>query len=399
MQTIAFSRGVTALPVPATVPATADAIAFESGLACPDLLPDLGEIAAEAASRRRSETLQYGPRPGLPDLRGWIAQYMKEDGVPNSAAERVLVVNGAKQGLELLCRLLLDEGDSIVVTAPTYFTAIPIFRSFGARLIQIAQDNDGLVVDELKDRLDHLSSRGGSMPKFVYDVPDFHNPTGVTMSYARRKALLEICAQRNIMIVEDSPYRKIRFEGDSLPSLKALDTADIVLALGTFSKLVAPGLRVGWISATPEIVKRLAQIKADAGSCPLTQRIITEFCKSGRLGNHVANVRRAYGEHRDRMVAALRRSIDGISFSIPTGGYYLWIKLPEYIDADDLERRAHDEGVAVLSGTRFFASSEVMNNAAPSRYVRLAYSFATLEQIDEGVERLARAFKAIVRDS
>ena len=224
------------------------AIAFDSGHAFPGVLPDLTEFAASALSDHRPETLQYAPRPGLPELRTWIAEYMTGDGVANFTADNVQVVNGAKHGLELVCRLLLDEGDSIVVTAPTYFTAIPIFKSFGVEFIEIAQDNDGLMVDELSRALEEGKRNGRRLPKFIYDVPDFHNPTGVTMSRARREALIELAAAFGIYIVEDSPYRKVRFEGESQPSLKALDRRNTVLTLGTFSKLLAPGLRIGWIA-------------------------------------------------------------------------------------------------------------------------------------------------------
>ena len=176
---------------------------------------------------------------------------MAADGIAASR-ENVLVTNGAKHAIDLICRVLLDEGDAIVVTRPTYFTAIPIFRSYGVRFIEVGQDHDGLDVAELS-RSSRIRDRDGQRaPKFIYNVPDFHNPTGVTMSLERRKALIELASERGIHIIEDSPYRSVRFEGKSLPSLKALDPYDTVFYVGTFSKLMAPGLRVGWTIAPPE---------------------------------------------------------------------------------------------------------------------------------------------------
>src|SRR5207244_3831448 len=199
--------------------------------------------AEKALTTYRHETLQYGVRPGLPDLREWIAGAMNMDGA-NVTPGEIFVTNGAKQGIELVCRLLLDEGDSIVVTAPTYFTSIPIFKSF---------------------------------------------------------------------------------EGTSEPSLKALDRDKNVLHLGTFSKLLAPGIRIGWVAGSPDLLARMIQLKADGGSSPLAQRIIVEWCKAGNLAAHTANVQRTYRLHRDRMVAALRRDLPEVSMLVPEGGYYLWL--------------------------------------------------------------------------
>lgn len=379
-------------PNPATM-AHSSAISFDSGHAFPGVLPDLTEVANVALNTFRSETLQYAPRFGLPELRTWIAEYMTSDGAANLTAENVLVVNGAKHGLELVCRLLLDEGDSVVVTAPTYFSAIPILKSFGVEFIEVSQDSDGLNVDELRRLLEDFKRNGRRLPKFIYDIPDFHNPTGVTMSRSRREALIDLSASFGIFIVEDSPYRKVRFEGESQPSLKALDRGNTVLTLGTFSKLLAPGLRIGWIAGPSEILARIAQLKSDAGSCPLTQRLIIEFCRAGKLPGHTRRVQEVYGTHRDRMVAAVRRELPEVGFNAPDGGYYLWLTLPERCDGDDLAKRADQEGVIVVPGSKFFAASGWRGDGqpAPRNYIRAAYSHASLDEIDEGVRRLGRA--------
>jgi 2-aminoadipate transaminase len=393
-------RAAALAPSPAaTIPA--GAIPFESGHAFPGILPDLSAESHKALGTFRPETLQYAPRPGLSQLREWIAEYLRDDGAVSRSAEEILVTNGAKHALELVCRLLLNEGDAIVVTAPTYFTAIPIFRSFGVEFIEIAQDSDGLVVDQLRECLRQRLARGDGLPKFVYDVPDFHNPTGVTMSRLRREALLDVAEEFGIFLVEDSPYRKVRFEGESQSSSQALDRSQRVLGLGTFSKLLAPGLRIGWLSGSPDLLNRAVQLKSDGGSCPLTQRLILEFCKSGRLTEHIGLVQRTYRSHRDRMVAALAKEIPEASFTKPQGGYYLWLAFPTSIDTDALAKLALAEGAVVLPGSKFFARNSGAGSTppAPRNYLRLAYSHATPDEIDEGISRLARAYRALTRAS
>jgi 2-aminoadipate transaminase len=291
--------------------------------------------------------------------------------------------------------ILLDEGDAIVVTTPTYFTAIPIFRSYGARFIEVGQDRDGLDVAELTRILALRQRDGLAPPKFIYNVPDFHNPTGVTMSLERRKALIQLATERGIQIVEDSPYRRVRFDGTSLPSLKALDTDDTVVYVGTFSKLMAPGLRVGWAVAPTDMIARMIQLKSDGGSCPLTQRIIAEFLGGGRLPEHIERVQATYRQNRDAMVAALRRELPDATFEIPQGGYYVWLTLPDGVDGDRVARLALDGGVTVLAGSKFFASPD---KPYPRNHLRVAYSHATADEVDNGIRMLAAAYRAVTGD-
>jgi 2-aminoadipate transaminase len=316
---------------------------------------------------------------------------MAADGIA-ATREQILVTNGAKHAIDLVCRVFLDEGDAIVVTRPTYFTAIPIFRSFGVRFIEVGQDRDGLNVDELRTILARRDHEGLVNPKLIYNVPDFHNPTGVTMSLERRKALIALVSERGIRVVEDSPYRKVRFEGGSIPSLKALDPGDTVIYVGTFSKLMAPGLRVGWAVAGTDTIARMIQLKSDGGSCPLTQRIITEFLAGGRLNAHIDRVQTTYRQNRDAMVAALKRDLPEAYFEIPEGGYYVRVTLPDDVDADRLVRLGVDGGVTVLPGSKFFASTEVPH---PKNHLRIAYSHATPDEIDDGIRRLATAYRTI----
>jgi 2-aminoadipate transaminase len=388
MHAVSWARRAAQLSPAMPAPAPVGNISFDSGHAFPGVLPDLTREAEGALSRCRTETLQYAPRPGLGDLRRWIAEYMRADGA-RVGPENILVTNGAKHAIELMCRLLVDEGDTVVVTAPTYFSAIPIIRSFGATFLEIGQDEDGMDVAELAALLERLTRDGRPLPRFIYNVPDFHNPTGITMSVERRTALIELAVRYQIFIIEDSPYRKVRFEGESVPSLKALDTDDVVVQLGTFSKLMAPGLRVGWAAAPPAVVARMAQLKTDAGSCPLTQRIILEFCNAGRLESHTTRVQAAYRANRDRMVTAIRQAIPDAAMTVPHGGYYLWLTLPADKDGDAIADRASAMGVTILSGSKFFARTDVPH---PKNHIRVAFSHATLDEIDEGVRRLAGAY-------
>lgn len=371
-------------------------IAFDSGFAFPHLFPDLVEIASRALTVHAGVTLQYSTPQGEPALREWIAGYMRADGCA-AQAENILVVNGAKHGIDLVCRLLLDEGDSVVVTAPTYFTVIPILKSFGADLYEIGQDDEGISVTELGALFHRLRSEGKDLPKFVYNVSDFHNPSGVTMSLGRRRALIRLCADNGVYIVEDNPYRRVRFEGDEIPTLKALDTDDAVIHVATFSKLIAPGLRMGWVAAHPHLIARMMQLKSDGGSNPLIQQIVYDFCNSPAFEAHATRVQDTYREHRDRMVAAFARELPQARIDVAHGGYYVWVTLPSGVDGDALAKKAAEDGVNIIPGSKFFAGQGgYPANQRPGRdHVRLSYSFATLEQIDEGVRRLGQAYRAL----
>lgn len=392
-----LARRASALPATlpeSTIPAEIDpgTICFDSGFAFPPLLPDLSSVASKVLTEGRDEALQYSNTQGRSGLRRWIADYMNDDGCRVGASD-ILVTNGAKNGIDLVCRLLLDEGDAIVVTAPTYFTAIPIFRSFGVALIEVAQDAHGMIVDRLAERLAGMRARREPLPKFIYNVPDFHNPSGLTMPLGRREALLALAAEYNVPVVEDAPYRRVRFEGGDVASLKALDTGGRVIHLGTFSKLIAPGLRIGWIAAEQALISRLMRLKCDGGTSALLQGIVYGFCQSDTFDAHVQRVRDTYRQHRDTMIAALRRDLPGVAFLVPEGGYYVWLTLPAGIDAGEVAAKASDAGVQVLPGSRFFANAEAAGDA--DRYLRLSYSYSTPEQIGAGISTLAEVFAVL----
>jgi len=360
-------------------------IMFASGDAYPESLPDVSEFAQIAAVKHRTETLQYAPRPGLPELREWIAASLAADGI-RVGADSILVCNGAKQGIELACKLFLDPGDAIVVTRPTYQSALGVFHGWEAAFVEVRMDADGMIVDELAQTLAERERRGLAAPKLLYDIPEFHNPTGVTLSGKRRQQLVELAARYRMLVLEDDPYRRIRFSGEPTPPIQSFDGHGGVIGLGTFAKLVAPGLRLGWVIARPDIVAQMAAMKADGGTTAFTQRILVEYCRAGRLEPDIRERVRTYRAHRDIMARAVREQLPQATFQLPEGGYYLWLRLPDGGDGDRLAALAEQQGVQVLPASHFHATP------GPKNYVRLAYSYASPSEIVEGVRRLAIAF-------
>jgi 2-aminoadipate transaminase len=365
-------------------PAPANIIRIGGGLGFPPELPD---IAAEAmaAARDRKEGLQYGPLFGLNDLRDAIVRYLADDGIAASR-DNILIVNGAKQGLDLACRVFMEKGDTIIVSRPTYMTAVSILKTHEVGFLGIDLDRDGMRVDQLEEQLEARRRRGDAPPKLLFEVPDFHNPTGITMSAARRRRLVELAIEHDFRILEDDPYRRIRFDGDPVPPIKSFDADGHVIGLGTVSKILAPGLRIGWVNADPEIVRRMAAQKPDHGTNPFVQRIVTQLFENGKVDEHIATIKRALRGHRDTMIAAIQRHLPGCTVEAPKGGYFLWVELPPSVDSDELVRRARDHGVEVFSGRISFAAD------APGNFLRLAYSFCTPEEIKTGVARLGAAY-------
>lgn len=383
-----------------TAPATHDrheSISFDSGHAFPGILPDLSGVAQHALSTRTAEMLQYGPRQGLAEMRQWISDYLKSDHA-DVPPEEILVVNGAKHGIELVCRLLLDEGDTVVVTAPTYYTALPILKSFGASFIEVSQDGNGITIESIEDAIQWLQSKDRPLPKFIYNIPDFHNPTGITMPRSRREALLALAHRHGIYVVEDSPYRALRYEGETQPLLKALDTSGLVINVGTFSKILAPGLRIGWLACRSDLLMRMMHLKTDGGTSPLVQRLLVDYLTEDRLASHTALARTTYRKHRDEMLRLLAREMPDVTTAVPQGGYYLWLKLPGNASGDELARRAEDMGVTIYPGSKFYAaqSDGYPHNAKPElSHIRLTFSHAGLPEIEEGIRRLATAWASM----
>ena len=365
---------------------TPGAIVLNSGLAYPPLLPDVVREAMEAMRDRPGESLQYGPLMGLDDLRDAVAAFVAADGV-TSGRENILITYGAKSALDLACRVFVEPGDRIIVTRPTYMTALQIMRCHGASFLDIGHDAEGFDTEELEARLILLQRNGERMPKLLFDVPDFHNPTGITTSAARRRRLVELATRYGFVILEDDPYRRLRFEGEPVPPVKTFDTDGVVIALGTVSKILAPGLRVGWAIGPREVVDRMAMQKADGGSNPFAQRIVAELMRANKMAKHIDELSAEMRLHRDAMVDAFRDFIPEAEVRAPQGGYFLWAALPEGTDAEAVARIALDHGVEVSSGRLCFP------NDVPGHHIRLAYSYVGVEAIRDGIRRLGVACK------
>ena len=364
------------------------AIVLSSGLAYPPLLPDLVREATQAVRDRPGESLQYGPLMGLDDLRDEVAAFVAEDGVI-CGRENILITYGAKSALDLACRVFVEPGDRIIVTRPTYMTALQIMRCHGASFLDVGQDAEGFDTGELEVKLIRFQRNGERMPKLLFDVPDFHNPTGITTTAARRRRLVELAECYGFVILEDDPYRRLRFEGEPEPPVKSFDRDGVVVALGTVSKILAPGLRVGWAIGPGEVIDRMAMQKADGGSNPFAQRIVAELMRGNEMARHVDELSAQMRLHRDAMVDAFAEFLPEADVRAPQGGYFLWTALPEGTDAEAVARIALDHGVEVSSGRLCFP------NDVPGHHLRLAYSYVGVEAIREGVRRLSMAYSVV----
>ena len=365
------------------------AIILNSGLAYPPLLPDVSQEAANAAKYRTAEVMQYSGLMGLSDLREAIAAFVAADGV-RCQPENVLVTNGAKHGVDLACRVFVEPGDRVIVTAPTYMTSMAHMRTHGAVFLTVPQDGEGMMTAVLEAKLERLAANNERMPKLLFDVPDFHNPTGITMSLPRRQHLVELASRYGFVILEDDPYRRVRFEGEPVAPLKALDREGVVLSLGTVSKILSPGLRLGWVIGEPEIVKRMGMQKSEGGSCPFTQRIVVELMRSNRMADHIDLVARKMREHRDVMVDALRHELPEAKVQPPQGGYFLWAELPQGVSGEAVADQALQHGVEVSSGRLSFPEDD------PGNFLRFAYSYPEPEEIREGIRRLGIAYREVL---
>ena len=365
------------------------AIILNSGLAYPPLLPDVSRQAANAARDRRDEVMQYSGLMGLPDLRDAIVSFVAEDGV-RCTPENILITNGAKHGVDLACRVFVEPGDRVIVTAPTYMTSMNHMRTHGAVFLPIPQDSDGMRTDILEAKLRRLAANNERMPKLLFDVPDFHNPTGITMSLDRRQHLVELAQLYGFIILEDDPYRRVRFEGEPIPPIKSMDQNGVVLSLGTVSKILSPGLRLGWVIGEPEIVKRMGGQKSEGGSCPFTQRIVVDLMRSNILGEHIELIAKQMRVHRDAMVDSLARELPDAKVHPPNGGYFLWAELPKDVSGEAVADRALAHGVEVSSGRLSFPEDD------PGNFLRFAYSYPDTDQIQEGIRRLGTAYREVL---
>lgn len=378
-------------PQPAAVwpEAPDNAISLSYGFAAPELFPtqELHSAAGEVLFEDAPEALNYGPTyPRLVEL---MAERMRARGVKLEASQ-ILVTHGSSQALGLLPQVFVEPGDTVLIEGPSFMGAVRYFSAAGAKLVTVPTDEQGISVDALEEILREHRARG-VRPKFLYTIPTYHNPTGTLLPLERRKRLVALAAEFGVLLVEDDAYGELRFEGEPATRLAALDEEGWVLHVSTFSKILAPGVRVGFVSGREEIIQRLAQFKIEGGNGPFITRVVERYCADGRLDAHIADLNALYRRKRDVMLAALKRELPaGWSAAVPQGGFFIWLKLPEGMSAQALLKASLQEGVIFEPGNRFYF------NGQGDDAVRLAFSFQPEARIDEGIARIGAAMKTLL---
>ncbi|MFD9738031.1 PLP-dependent aminotransferase family protein [Umezawaea sp. NPDC059074] len=358
-------------------------------------MPHLAALPLEGLAREVGEliatdglaALQYASANGTPELREQICDVMALEGI-HGHPDDVVVTVGSQMGLDMVTRIFVDPGDVVLAEGPSYVGALGSFAAYQAQVVHVAMDADGLVPQALREALAAVE-RSGRRVKFLYTIPNFHNPAGVTLSIARRAEVLEICRQAGVLVVEDNPYGLLGFDGQTYPALRSTDP-DNVVYLGSFSKTFAPGLRVGWVLAPHAVREKLVLAAESATLCPptLNQMIVSRYLSTHDWKGQIKIYREAYRERRDAAISALEQHMPaGCSWNRPDGGFYVWLTVPEGIDTKAMLPRAITQRVAYASGTGFYADK------LGSRQLRISYCYPTPERIREGVRRLANVLE------
>ncbi len=367
-----------------------DLISFAGGLPSPESFPveELKEITLEVLNTDGAMALQYGETEGDIRLRKALVDLYKRQGV-NIDIKNIIITTASQQGLDLLAKIFIDRGDIVICGLPSYLGGLSAFKSYGAEMVGIPLDDMGMRSDILEQKLAELS-KYGQKPKFIYVIPDFQNPTGITMPEHRRREILEIAYKYDILIAEDSPYREIRFEGTPQPMFYYLDTKGYVITLGTFSKTFAPGFRMGWILANEEIVDKFVVAKQATDLCTsaFLQKIAATYIEKGFFEKNIKRTVALYKEKRDAMLSALKQyMLEEIKWTKPEGGLFLFLTLPEWMDSEKLFVKAIEKNVAFVPGSPFYCDGSGKNT------MRLNFSFMSVEKNIEGIKRLAEAIK------
>jgi 2-aminoadipate transaminase len=372
------------------ITAQPEIISLAGGLPAPELFPvDEYRRAFEwVLEADGAQALQYGPSEGYRPLRTLLAERLSRFGM-QCTHEDLLVTNGSQQALDLMGKIFLNPGDAVLVESPTYLGALQAFNQYQASYAIVPMDEDGMRVDEV-ERL--LSRQGSGAPpiKFIYALPNFHNPTGRSMSLERRQRLVALASQFGVPIIEDDPYGELRYEGQALPTLKSLDTDGSVIYLGTFSKILAPGFRLGWILAGPEVMETLLHGKqpSDLHTGMAQQMATYEVAKGGFVDEHIERIKAFYRERRDVMLRSMQEHFPaGAQYTRPAGGLFVWAELPRHMDTRELLLEAIKEKVAFVPGQGFHADGSGTNT------MRLNFSNVKPDQLQEGIRRLGLAIE------
>jgi 2-aminoadipate transaminase len=345
-------------------------------------------VTARIAEESCAKALQYGPTEGLVETKECIAEVMGAEGM-SVDLDDMIVTTGGQQVIDLVTKVLVDPGDVIVAEGPTYPGAVPVFHAYQADVVQVDMDSDGMRIDLLEETLDRLE-REGRQPKFIYTVPSFHNPAGVTMSLPRRRRLVEVAHERELLVLEDNPYGLLRYEGDPLPPLLSLDGGVYVMYLGTFSKILSPGIRLGWVVAPPPVLEKINLGKQEADLCTstLSQLMVQAYFEQFDWRDYVASLTEIYRRRRDTMLDALADHFPReAEWTRPGGGLFIWATLPDFIDTADLLARALRENVAFVPGSAAYLDGRGHSS------MRLNFSGAKEDDLREGVRRIGEVIK------
>jgi 2-aminoadipate transaminase len=366
-----------------------DIISFAGGLPAPELFPtkEMEEVCRLVLQEDGKAALQYSATDGYLPLRAKIAKRMTKLGLNNVEANDILITAGSQQGLDFSAKIFINEGDIIICESPSYLGALSAFRAYQPKFVEIPMDEDGMIIEELEKALAKYPNT-----KFIYTIPDFQNPTGRTMALDRRKHLMELATKHEIPVVEDNPYGELRFEGKIMPSLKCYDPKNLVIHLGTFSKIFAPGLRLGWVIAAPEILQKYNVVKqgADLQCSSFAQREVNKFMDLHDIEAHIEKIKKVYSGRKNLMIETMRKEFPAsTTFTNPDGGLFAWATFPKEIDAAELLKKTLEQKVAFVPGEPFYP------NGGNANHGRLNYSCMSEEKIVEGITRLGKVLKTM----
>ena len=370
--------------------------AFEAGLPDPATFPldDLERLTSDVLRDDAADALQYGS-PGSNGI-GWGYEVLRDRiaertlRLEGRAIDRhsVMLTLGGVQAITLACRAFLDPGDVLAVEAPTWGAALSAAQQAGAEALAIPMDEEGMQVDVLEQELERLQAEGKRL-KMLYTIATFNTPTGWSMSLARRRKLLELASRYGFIVLEDNVYGELRYEGETIPTLFSLDESGLVVKIDSFSKILAPALRLGWVSGDPEVMRAIGAVKGDLGVSQWLARVVTRFMDEGKLDPHVAMVNALYREKRDIAVQALRDQCGPwVTFDVPEGGFFIWIELSPDVDGEQVMQKAFAEGVVCRPGERFFGETD---DDAHKQWFRLAFIMVPKDELERGITALGKA--------
>jgi len=367
-----------------------EVISFAGGLPAPELFPvlEVKNAASKVLEEKGRIALQYGPTEGYNPLREKILKRMAKVKV-DATIDNILITSGSQQGLDFAARVFINPGDVIICESPTYLGAINAFKACEPRFVEVPTDDEGMIMEELEKALAENENA-----KFIYVIPDFQNPTGKTWSLERRKGLVELANKYNVAIIEDNPYGELRFEGEILPAIKHFDTEGRVIFLGTFSKILTPGLRLGWICAEPEVLSKFIMVKqgADLQSTTSEQMIVAQLLDDFDLEAHIERIKEVYKKRKDLMIKTMEEEFpEGVTWTDPEGGLFTWVVLPENLNARDIAVKALEKNVAYVPGGAFFP------NGGHENTFRMNYSNMPEDRIVEGIKRLGEVLREVVK--